>query len=90
MPSRWLRASLGVLALLSVGFPEDASGAAGSVAYGYDPLGRLKTALYDNGVCVVYVYDANGNRTSQTISAASPGQPTWGSRTWGCFKWTAP
>ncbi|KQV29315.1 hypothetical protein ASC97_23555 [Rhizobium sp. Root1203] len=59
------------------------------VTYGYDPDGRLVSALYDNGLCVVYVYDANGNRTAQTdVASATP--PTWGSASWGCVKWTSP
>lgn len=65
------------------------SGAYSSVNYGYDPLSRITTALYDNGVCVVYAYDANGNRTSQTNAASGPPEsPTWGSGVWGCFSWT--
>ncbi len=65
----------------------DAVRASGS--YGYDTLGRLVTALYDNGTCIVYAYDANGNRTSQTITLSSgPEMPTWGTGTWGCFNWT--
>jgi YD repeat-containing protein len=60
-----------------------------SVYYGYDPVGRITTALYDNGLCTVYVYDANGNRTSQTSAASGPpGTPTWGTGVWGCFSWT--
>jgi YD repeat-containing protein len=56
-----------------------------STSYTYDQLGRLATAHYDNGICVAYRYDANGNRT-QSIAAASG--PTWGSGLWGCFLWT--
>jgi YD repeat-containing protein len=64
-------------------------GADASVYYGYDNLGRLKTALYDNGVCIVYIYDANGNRTSQTSTvSSSPESPVWGTGSWGCFYWT--
>lgn len=66
-----------------------AGGANASAYYGYDPIGRVTTALYDNGVCVVYAYDANGNRTSQTNTASGPPEaPTWGSGVWGCFSWT--
>lgn len=60
-----------------------------SVTYTYDSLGRVTTALYDNGTCVVYAYDANGNRTAQTnTNGGSPIMPTWGTGTWGCFSWT--
>lgn len=39
--------------------------------------------------CIVYTYDANGNRQSQTITVSGGGMtPTWGTGTWGCFKWT--
>jgi YD repeat-containing protein len=64
------------------------SGADTAVIYRYDPLGRIATALYDNGLCVVYLYDANGNRTSQTIVAAPQSPPQWGSVQWGAFNWT--
>jgi len=58
------------------------------VRYTYDRAGRIMTALYDNGVCVVYAYDANGNRTSRTIMAAgAPNTPTWGTGRFGCFNW---
>jgi YD repeat-containing protein len=40
----------------------------GSVAYTYDALGRVISASYDTGVVVLYAYDANGNRTQQTIN----------------------
>jgi len=62
----------------------DASGA--GVSYTYDQVGRIATAIYDNGLCVAYSYDANGNRTAQTN--ATPGAPAWGSGAWGCFSWT--
>ncbi|MBZ9765502.1 RHS repeat protein [Mesorhizobium sp. CA6] len=62
---------------------------AGSVAYTYDPTGRLTTALYDNSTCIAYSYDANGNRTSQTNTVGGvPVSAVWGSGVWGCFKWT--
>jgi YD repeat-containing protein len=61
---------------------------ANSVAYGYDADGRLASALYDSGMCIAYRYDENGNRTSQTPLTA-PTSPTWGSASWGCFRWTA-
>jgi YD repeat-containing protein len=63
--------------------------AAASVAYTYDQNGRLNTAHYDNGICVTYSYDPNGNRTAQTnLAVGSPPPATWGSSVWGCFNWT--
>jgi len=82
------RLALPVLALIGIALPTtvDASG-----SYTYDGVGRLATALYDNGTCVAYNYDAVGNRTARTIAAASgaPQTPNWGTGTWGCFSWTA-
>jgi YD repeat-containing protein len=63
-----------------------ADASAAGVSYTYDPVGRIVTALYDNGLCVAYSYDANGNRTAQT-NATAPA-PAWGSGVWGCFAWT--
>ena len=83
-----LKAPLIVVAALgSILFPVSV-GASGS--YTYDAAGRLTTALYDNGTCVAYSYDANGNRTSQTTTSSGlPESPTWGSGVWGCFVWAA-
>jgi uncharacterized protein RhaS with RHS repeats len=55
----------------------------GSVAYTYDALGRVTTASYDTGVCIVYKYDANGNRLSETINVTAAGA----TGVWGCFNW---
>jgi YD repeat-containing protein len=55
----------------------------GSVGYSYDALGRITAANYDTGVCVVYSYDANGNRLSQTINVTTSGSVG----VWGCFDW---
>jgi uncharacterized protein RhaS with RHS repeats len=74
-----------VLTALAAGALTAANAANGSVAYGYDALGRVTTASYDTGVCIVYRYDANGNRTSETITIAVSG--TTG--VWGCFNWNA-
>ena len=77
-----------VAAFLSIaGIPVAATSS--DVTYGYDSLGRIRTAVYDNGLCAVYAYDPNGNRTSQTNTLGGlPIIPTWGSGTWGCFNWT--
>lgn len=78
------------LAAFGVTAAMGAAAATGSVSHTYDPLGRIATALYDNGVCIAYVYDANGNRTAQTNTASTgPETAVWGSGTWGCFAWTA-
>jgi YD repeat-containing protein len=55
----------------------------GSVAYTYDALGRVTTASYDTGVCVIYTYDPNGNRLSETVLVSASGSPG----VWGCFNW---
>jgi YD repeat-containing protein len=57
----------------------------GSVAYSYDALGRITTASYDTGVCVIYSYDANGNRLSEAINVTTSGSVG----VWGCFNWNA-
>lgn len=59
-----------------------------SVSYSYAPAGRLTSALYDTGMCILYTYDASGNRTNQTAALHVQATPVWGSATWGCFKWT--
>ena len=43
--------------------------------YTYDELGRLKTVTYDNGVSVVYEYDAAGNRTRQEVTGSTNAPP---------------
>lgn len=64
-------------------------GTTASVSYTYDLLGRVTTAVYDNGICVTYSYDASGNRTSQTNTLGGAATtPTWGTGVWGCFVWT--
>lgn len=80
------RATAAALLLLSVLVPHPTDA---SVSYTYDRVGRLTTAVYDNGICVAYAYDAAGNRTSQINTlAGTPVTPTWGTGTWGCFAWT--
>jgi len=79
-----------VAAALLLTVSASAHAASASITYGYDELGRVTTALYDNGTCIVYTYDAVGNRTSQTNStAAGPQTPIWGTGSWGCFQWAA-
>lgn len=38
-------------------------GAADTITYSYDALGRIATASFSNGATVTYAYDAAGNRT---------------------------
>jgi YD repeat-containing protein len=66
----------------------NAAASTASVQYTYDQFGRVTTAQYDNGTCVAYTYDANGNRTAQTTSD-TPASPVWGSGVWGCRPWTS-
>ena len=65
----------GVFAVMSV-----VSAWAGTISYGYNPLGRLGTVTYvttaaPSGVHLNYVYDAAGNRTQYTSDStnAAPG-----------------
>lgn len=83
---RFIRVAAVALAAAGAMIPGSANS---SASYGYDQLGRLNSALYDNGLCVAYVYDASGNRTSQTNTINdAPEDPVWGTGSWGCFKWT--
>ena len=59
-----------------------------AVIYTYDSAGRITTALYDNATCVMFSYDANGNRTAKVVTTGNPANLTWGSGTWGCSKWS--
>src|ERR1700680_403609 len=63
------------------------------------PLSRATALEFDNqngtgargatDPCIVYTYDASGDRQTQTITISGGGMtPTWGTGTWGCFKWT--
>jgi YD repeat-containing protein len=75
-----------VLAMVAAGALEIANAANGSVAYSYDALGRVTAASYDTGVCIIYTYDPNGNRLSETIRVVAGGSVTG---VWGCFNWNA-
>lgn len=82
-----MRASLMLMAL-TAGALFGASQARAYVDYSYSPAGRVTTALYNNGTCTTFVYDASGNRTAQTTAATPSPPPQWGTAKWGCFKWT--
>lgn len=79
---------LSTITLIGIANLDPALAANGSVAYAYDPLGRVTTVSYDTGVCIIYAYDPNGNRTSETINVGSASTATWGTGVWGCFNWT--
>jgi uncharacterized protein RhaS with RHS repeats len=79
----WTILSVVCAATAVMGTLTRARAANGSVAYTYDALGRVTTASYDTGVCIVYSYDPNGNRLSETINVTTAG--TTG--VWGCFNW---
>ena len=51
-----------VLGIAAMTIPGSALGS--GVVYGYDTVGRVTSALYDNGTCLAYAYDANGNLIS--------------------------
>ena len=73
-------ATVAVLGLLAT---NAALSANGGVVYTYDALGRLISASYDTGVCILYSYDANGNRLSEKILVTSSSS----TGVWGCFNW---
>ena len=88
MFSRLARAArLPALALAALGILIP-NGVNASASYTYDLLGRLTTVVYDNGLCISYSYDPNGNRTAIATIATSPQTAVWGSANWGCFNWT--
>jgi hypothetical protein len=75
-----------VLAAAAASMSASSHAANGSVAYTYDALGRVTTASYDTGVCILYSYDPNGNRLSETINVSTVSGSTG---VWGCFNWNA-
>lgn len=77
---------LSIAAMLGVSAIKATVAANGSVAYTYDALGRVTTASYDTGACIIYTYDPNGNRLSEVVRV-SAGSTSTGY--WGCFNWNA-
>lgn len=56
--------------------------------YGYDALGRLTSVRYENGLCAIYTYDANGNLVRRISNAAPQASATlWGGGGWSSFDW---
>jgi hypothetical protein len=84
-PLAWTSATFAAVAFEAVMISTPLYAANGSLAYTYDALGRITTASYDTGVCIIYTYDPNGNRLSEAIKVAAVG--TTG--VWGCFNWNA-
>jgi YD repeat-containing protein len=64
-PLRCTMFAMGILLLTPLG-------AFGGVTYSYDTLGRLSTAVYDNGKQITYNYDPAGNRTQVATANAGP------------------
>lgn len=58
--------------------------------YGYDALGRISSVRYEDGLCVIYSYDRNGNIIRQ-IANAAPLETSmlWGSDNWTNFAWSS-
>lgn len=80
---RWVQVAVFSLVLIALFCVGAALAANGSVTYTYDALGRVTMVNYDTGVCIMYSYDANGNRLSETIVVSATGA----TGVWGCFKW---
>lgn len=57
------------------------------------PMPRLAVAfqmmLINQNQCINYVYDKNGNRTSQSNTAFTSTHPVWGTSSYLCFAWSA-
>jgi hypothetical protein len=83
--------ALGIPALVGALAIPNAVQADSAVTFGYDQTGRVSSAAYDNGLCVVYAYDKAGNRTAQSFAMSSTSaQQDWGAGVWGCYlKWTS-
>jgi hypothetical protein len=75
-----------IAGLISMFASSAASAANGSVAYTYNSLGRLTTASYDTGVCLVHTYDAGwspANRDrKRRLRWASMAMLHWGAANW--------
>ena len=97
MPRIFIR-KLTIIIFIMAAFPIafikcTAVAANGSATYTYDALGRVTSVNYDTGAIVYYFYDANGNRTQQTVNVTT--QPLCLSTsahsnpvTWGAGQWS--
>lgn len=72
------------------GEPELLLAQSGTTAtYAYDQAGRIAAILFSDGTCVANIYDAQGNKTSTTVTKSdTPETSIWGSGVWGCFTWS--
>jgi YD repeat-containing protein len=61
-----------LLGLLSLWVISASLSGAGTEAFEYDGLGRLKKVTYANGSTTTYVLDAAGNRSSISASGSTP------------------
>lgn len=50
---------------------------------------ELIMLISSSAMCLVYTYDANGNRISLSTFPLDASGATWGSSTFGCFNWTS-
>lgn len=57
--------------------------------YSYDHDGRLSTGLVGGTSCLIYAYDANGNRSSSAVVDTVSSPSAWGQANWGSFNWSA-
>lgn len=57
--------------------------------YSYDRDGRLTTDLVQGTTCLIYAYDANGNRISTAVVDKVSSTSAWGQSNWDSFNWGA-
>jgi hypothetical protein len=77
------------IALCFVAFALPASAQANGLVLIGPQIGSSLLFLLSSGShCVVFTYDPNGNRTSQTNSTVGSGPALWGSDKFGCFAWS--
>ena len=77
------------IAALALGAAALAGPALADVAFTYDSLGRLATAVYTQSggtVTVTYSYDENGNRLIAAVTS-NPSTGIWGTLVWGSGVW---
>ena len=63
-----------LLILISFILTGSASGAV-DISFGYDPTGRLTSAVYSNGKRIFYTYDSNGNLLDHTTTQGGDPSP---------------